>query len=558
MLVGCVLVIGVALVSPASPATAQTAPRDAASQADRSQAKNTARMSGRVVVADTGKPLPRATVIVSAPDVPQFGVTPAGGRRALTNDDGVWEIADLPPGKYVITVSKAAYVRTQYGQRYARERARVVELREAATLTRLDIQVPRAGVITGRIGDEAGDPIHPAVVSLQQVRYVDGVPTLHSVAEGIMSVLTGGLTDDRGEYRIHGLGPGTYYVSAATDPIGTGAPGQTSHLAATYYPGTSNVSEAQSVTVGAGQELNVSFNLTRARVAKISGMVVGSSGEPIAAALRLKSTPPIPLSGAEVLSDANGRFTLADVPPGDYRLEVEGVRSLPMKELTSMPLTVTGDDVTDLVITTRPGATASGRIVTDDASAPPTGVDVFAVPASREAFTTVWRSGRPPERGEFQIQGLLGTHLIRATVPGGWFLKSVTLDKRSIIDSGYDFKAAAAISDIEVVVTRRATGLRGTVTKDDATTGDYTVVAFSTDEQRWNPQTRYVQVARPGQNQDFTLDGLPPDEYFVIALDYLEPGEETDRTRLDRWKTRATRVTVSDDQRSVVALKVNR
>src|SRR5688572_22155063 len=134
MLVGCVLVIGVALVAPASPATAQTAPRDAASQADRSQAKNTARMSGRVVVADTGKPLPRATVIVSAPDEPQFGVTPAGGRRALTNDDGVWEIADLPPGKYVITVSKAGYVKTQYGQRYARERARVVELREAATL----------------------------------------------------------------------------------------------------------------------------------------------------------------------------------------------------------------------------------------------------------------------------------------------------------------------------------------------------------------------------------------------------------------------------------------
>ncbi len=469
------------------------------------------------------------------------------------------EIADLPAGKYVITVSKTGYVKTQYGQRYARERARVVELREAATLTRLDIQVPKAGVIAGRIGDEAGDPIHPAVVSLQQVRYVDGMPTLHSVAEGMMSVLTGGLTDDRGEYRIHGLGPGTYYVSAATDAVSTGAPGHTSHLAATYYPGTSSVSEAQTVTVGAGEELlNVSFNLTRTRVAKISGMVVGSSGEPIAAALGLKSTPPIPLSGGEVLSDANGRFTLADVPPGDYRLEVEGVRSLPMKELTSMPLTVTGDDVTDLVITTRPGATASGRVVTDDGSAPPAGVDVFAVPASREAFTPVWKSGRPPDRGEFQIQGLLGTHLIRARVPAGWFLKSVTLDKRSIVDSGYDFKPASAISDIEVVVTRRATGLHGTVTKDDATTGDYTVVAFSTDEQRWSPQTRYVQVARPGQNQDFTLDGLPPDEYFVIALDYLEPGEETDRARLDRWKTLATRVTVRDDQRSAVTLKVNR
>ena len=44
----------------------------------------------------------------------------------------------------------------------------------------------------------------------------------------------------------------------------------------------------------------------------------------------------------------------------------------------------------------------------------------------------------------------------------------------------------------------------------------------------------------------------------MIALDYLEPGEETNRAWLDRWKARATRVTVSDDQRSAVTLKVNR
>ena len=557
MLVGRLLFVGVALVSAVSVATAQTAPRDGALQADRSQARSAGRMSGRVVAADTGKPLHRATVVVSAPDGDRFRLPP-DGRRALTTDDGAWEIGDLPAGRYVITVSKAGYVRTQYGQRYARERAKVVELREAATLTRLDILVPKAGVIAGRIGDEAGDPITPAVVSLQQVRYVDGVPALHQVTEGMMSVLIGGLTDDRGEYRIHGLGPGTYYVSAVTDAISTGAPGQASQLAATYYPGTANVSDAQPVTVGAGEELlNVSFNLTRTRVAKISGVVVGSNGEPITAAVRLKNTPALPLNGAEAMSDASGRFTLANVPPGDYRLEVESVRAL-VKELTSMPLTVSGDDVTDLVVTTRPGATASGHVVTDDGSAPPAGVDVFAVPASREAFTPVWVSGRPPGGSEFRIQGLLDTHLIRARVPAGWFLTSVTLDKRSIIDSGYDFKPAATVAGIEVVVSRRVTGLRGTVTKDDAPTGDYTVVAFSTDEQRWGPKTRYVQVARPGQNQDFTLDGLPPDEYFVIALDYLEPGEETDRAWLDRWKARATRVTVSADQRSTVTLKMQR
>jgi len=434
----------------------------------------------------------------------------------------------------------------------------VVDVGEGATLRRLDIQMQRAGVIAGRIGDEAGDPITPAVVSVQQIRYVDGAPTLQPTVSPMFSMFTGGLTDDRGEYRIHSLAPGTYYVSAMGDPISSGASGQKSQLAPTYYPGTSNASEAQPITIDAGQELlNISFNLARARVARISGVVVASTGQPVRAALRLKSRSPFP-EGAEAMSDAGGRFTFADVPPGDYRLEVESFQGFAVQELTSMPLSVTGDDVTDLVVATRPGAIASGRIVTDDGGPLPAGIEVFAVPASREVFTPVWRSGRPPEKGTFQIQGLLDTHLIRAKTPPGWFLKSVTLDRRSIIDSGYEFKAGTPVSGIEVVVTRRATGVRGTVTRDNAVTADYTVVAFSIDEQRWGPHTRYVQVARPDQDQGFTLDGLPPDDYFVVALDYLEPGEETDRARLDRWKTQATRVTVNDDQRSVVSLKVIR
>ena len=557
MLASRLLFVGVALISVAGHVAAQT-PRDT-----DPKTKGTARISGRVVAADTGKPLGRASVVASTPEAANRKDLPPIGRRALTNDDGTWEIADLPAGKYVIAVSKAGYVRTQYGQRYVRERARVIEVPATASLTRIDVSLPKAGAIAGRIGDEFGDPITPALVTVQQMRYVDGVPALEPVAEGIVAILSGGgLTDDRGEYRVYGLGPGTYYASAAADTLGSAAPGQTSHLAPTYYPGTPNVSEAQPITVGPGEELtNISFNLTKSRVAKISGVVVGSTGQQLTASLRLKSTSPFPI-GAEAMSDVNGRFTLAAVPPGDYRLEVEsvpaGVRAGWVKELALIPLTVTGDDLTDLVIATRPGATASGSVATDDGSAVPAGIDVFALPASREAFTPVWKAGLPPEKGTFQIQGLLDVHLIRAKMPPGWFLKSVTVERRSIIDSGYEFKPGTNVSGIEVTVTRHATGVRGTVTRDDSITGDYTVVAFSTDEQRWGPRTRYVQVARPGQNQDFALDGLPPDEYFVIALDFIEPGEETDRARLDRWKAEATRVTVTDEKPAAVTLKLKR
>jgi hypothetical protein len=49
-----------------------------------------------------------------------------------------------------------------------------------------------------------------------------------------------------------------------------------------------------------------------------------------------------------------------------------------------------------------------------------------------------------------------------------------------------------------------------------------------------------------------------PRGWFLKPLDFLEPGEETDRARLDRWKLEATRVTVTDEQPAAVTLKLLR
>src|SRR5713226_1016371 len=47
----------------------------------------------------------------------------------------------------------------------------------------------------------------------------------------------------------------------------------------TYYPGTTDVGQAQSVNVALGQELNsVFFSLVPARLARISGTVIDSQG----------------------------------------------------------------------------------------------------------------------------------------------------------------------------------------------------------------------------------------------------------------------------------------
>jgi Carboxypeptidase regulatory-like domain len=105
----------------------------------------------------------------------------------------------------------------------------------------------------------------------------------------------------------------------------------------------------------------------------------------------------------------------------------------------------------------------------------------------------------------------------------------VAVDGKDITDDGYEFKPGQNLTGIEILLSDRATTLAGTVQDDrERPIGDYTVVAFATDSAKWGYRTRFVRSARPDQNGKFLIKGLPPGAYQVVAVEYLEPGEETD------------------------------
>ncbi len=142
-------------------------------------------------------------------------------------------------------------------------------------------------------------------------------------------------------------------------------------------------------------------------------------------------------------------------------------------------------------------------------------------------------------------------------MPTGWYLKSVTQDGSDIIDTGLDFSQAQKVANVEVVLSSAVTTLSGTV-QDSRTkpVNDYVVVAFSQDSSKWGYLTRFVRTARPNQEGRFSLTGLPPDDYYVVALDYVEMGEESDPEQLEKWKSLATRVTLADAESKPLALKL--
>jgi hypothetical protein len=61
---------------------------------------------------------------------------------------------------------------------------------------------------------------------------------------------------------------------------------------------------------------------------------------------------------------------------------------------------------------------------------------------------------------------------------------------------------------------------------------------------------------RPDQNGRFSIRGLPETRYLALAVDYLEPGEETDPERLGELRTKATQLNLGDGESRAIDLRV--
>lgn len=555
---------GFALAQVPLPPPPPNAPRDAQPQ---QQKVGTAILSGRVLSAESGKPLRRAQVRAGGND-------PREGRTVSTDADGRWQMKQMPAARYTISVSKGGYVGLSYGQRRPFEQGKPVEVAEGQVIEKLDFSLPKGSVITGRIVDEFGEPLAGMRVSAMRYRYLAGQRRLMN-APGTGSSDT---TDDIGQYRLHGLSPGDYYVVASTGMnIAFEKSDDRTGYAPTYYPGTPSVAEAQRVTLSEGQEAqSIGFSLAPIRIANVSGTATNSEGKPLANGMVMMTSPSLlsgsPLSSATMVKP-DGTFTISNVVPGEYVLQTVaagdleglaasgggGIGNMRMREVAVLPLTVAGADITGVALVTGPTGTARGRIVFDTGVPPgvaPAGVMVASIPLALERGT-LGGTARVRDDWTFEIPGVWGKRIIRAAPPTGWFLKSVVLNGTDITDTATDFKPGEAVTGIEVTLTRQMASLTGTVqTAKGQPSTDYVVVLFASDASKWGMQTRSVRTVRPDQSGTFLAKGLPGGEYLAVALDYLEPGEEGDPEVLERLRAQASSITLGDGEAKTLNLRI--
>jgi hypothetical protein len=226
-----------------------------------------------------------------------------------------------------------------------------------------------------------------------------------------------------------------------------------------------------------------------------------------------------------------------------------------------MSVVVNGQDLTDVRMVAMPTTTATGRILVEGQEKPtfpPAAVTIGAIPAEP---SSILQSGIARVRDDwtFEARGLTDRRFFRVNAPSGWYLKTVRLNGVDVTDTGVACTSGEDLAGIEVVLSHGIAAVSGTVLSSAGKpVADYAVVLFAEDASRWAPPTRFIRTARPDLNGRFTLEGVPPENYLIAAIEYLEPGEETNPALLEQLRARATRVVLREGEPKSIALTLLR
>lgn len=469
MCVPLLIVMLLAAVAPLDVAGMQQRPaRDAAIQVDGDGV-----IAGTVVDLE-GKPVRRAIVTLTSSD------SAYNTRAAITGDDGQFLFTSLPAGRFSLTATKAGWVRTYYGSNLpGRGPATPLALGEAQTMTGLAVRMARGAVVSGRILDEFGQPQPGMRISVLEYRTVAGRRTLSQVFNDTPFAQT----DDRGEYRIFGLAPGNYLLSAsaaaipqagmrtvspqevkwalqqasATTTAGSAPPrpGPAAGYAPVFFPGTFDPLQATTIALAPGDERGgIDFVVRPIAVARIEGAVRRPDGQrlitPQITLRRMSEEIAMSILDATATPratlDPNGHFVFPAVRPGRYHLMIRAASRpstpapRPSPDAAPVPvirhldlyasteIDVQGDDIGGLSLTLQPGVTVAGRLAFE-ASTLESPTDLsrariqLMMPEARQpgsAAAVNMYMGLPGADATFSIAGVTpGRYVVSAFMPGG-------------------------------------------------------------------------------------------------------------------------------------------
>lgn len=488
----------------------------------RSQTTNTAqaplsgggyKISGTVINKVTSSPLALARISIAD------AKNSAKSAFVITSENGKFEFTGVPAGKYSLTGEKRGFVTASYDQH--EEFSTAIVTGAGLDTENLTLRLAPNAVISGKVLDEAGEPVRHATISLYRDDHSSGVDQIRHIR--------GTVTDDQGAYEIASLRPGTYFVSVNATPwyaIHPTSRGETPRFGhepgpvdrsldvaypLTFYADVTDSDDATPIPIRGGDHLQVDIHLNPVPALRLLFHVSGdrehgfahpSFQQPV-----FDSSLPVTSTGERMIS--RGLLEVTGVPAGRYNINLNGQEAA--LQMNGVDLTRDGQEID----TSRAETLSSVRIsaqVQGEATLPQ---NLFVGLRSGNRNSLGMRMLDP--KGEVEYQQITpGPYEVIArgsTTP--YSVAHMTVDGTPV--TGHTLTVMPGSSPtVDVTLVGGSINVAGSVKKAGHAFGGAMVVLVPKDPQNDHDLFRRDQSDLDGT---FTLRGVIPGSYTILAIE---------------------------------------
>jgi uncharacterized protein (DUF2141 family) len=382
----------------------------------------------------------------------------------------------------------------------------------------------------------------------------------------------GGSTNDLGEYRIFGVAPGKYFLSAtyrnfnimpnAMDRSATASTDE--EYVATYYPGTIDPTAAAQVELAPGGTMSgMNIKLSKARTARIKGHVSQNQvtgRQAISVMLRPRSGDQMSMMmmamGRNRMVDPKGNFEITGVQPGSY-VVVATMNANGKMYSGSVPVVVGSSNIENINVTIGSGLTVTGGLrVEGESRESLSSLQLRLMPREPGAMMFSNTLAKLNEDGSFRIEDVAPDvyNLTAFGLPDGFYIKSIRSGETDVLSSGLN-ATAGQVAPLQVVLSPNAGQLTGAV-QNPATSQPApgaSVVLIPQEKDRRDVFSLY-KITTTDQSGNFSFKNLTPGDYKVFAWEDIEPGAYTDPEFVKPVESRGEAINIKESGKPAVQL----